>query len=196
VKKLIPCLVFVLAVGLLFSGCGKTEQPAPAPAPGAAPAPVELVVVPKVGIGELKFGMTLKEVSDLWGPPDLTKNPGYILDYYGWRGVSLGFPYEKLMIINCLNELAGDDVVSFDGTTPEGIRLGSTEDEVIAAYGEPTSIKTGTTNAWLTYDPIAARFDLRPDDQGRNTVYSMIFSQRHEPPPSDVPSEEEQEDDI
>ena len=193
-EKLISCLVLVLAVGLLSSGCGKTEQPAPAPTTEAAPVTeVELVVVPKVGIGKLKFGMTTGEVSHLWGPPHFTKNPGYALDYYLMRGVSLGYPYEKLMLINCLNELDGDEVLSFDGSTPEGIRLGSTEDELIAAYGEPTSIKRGKTNVWLTYDPIAARFDLRPDDQGRNTVYSMTFSQRHEPPPSDVPSEDEED---
>jgi hypothetical protein len=99
------------------------------------------------GLLGVRFGMHPDQVTRLLGKPsELYGHPG---QKYAWQYHSLG------LLIN-FNEL--DRVVSFTasdgggdpdgwlkpfrGVTDKGIQMGSTQDEIIQAYGAPSVIKT------------------------------------------------------
>ncbi len=193
-RKLALCGAVIVCAGLIIFGCGKEEEQVPAEeATPVAEPPVEaaeLVVAPTVGIGDVKFGMTKEDVYDLWGLPGETKNVGYRIDYYSWLGVGLGYPFDKLGQIHCLHSQDLEGLLDFAGKTAEGIRLGSSEEEVSAAYGEASGVRESGQSKVLEYAALGASFDLRPDAQGTRRVHSMKFSLPAPEEPAEEPTEE------
>lgn len=106
------------------------------------PTPEEvkkLVIKPGVGIGDVKFGMARDQIVEVLGEPDSTLH-GMYLNYasLGLQLVLVGREPDKLGLIIAnpmdFDALARND---FPGRTDQGIRIGSTREEVIAAYGQP-----------------------------------------------------------
>ena len=62
---------------------------------------------------------------------------------YSWLGLRFDFYSEQLVLYN--NTRCTEIIMEqpFDGLTEENIGLGSTRDEVIAAYGEPQRTENG-----------------------------------------------------
>lgn len=160
----------------------------------------KLMIVPKVGIGPLQFGMSEEDVLELLGTPDevitrvpqvpitdetvdvdgVKRPPGAELVVltqlrsftYTGLGVSLTFETNQgLGGITCRSQIPITSEVSFPGQTPEHISLGSTNEELIATYGEPDGIRhpDGSTkpprkeNTTWQYEKLGYVFSLDED---------------------------------
>ncbi len=117
-----------------------------------------LVVSPKTGIGPVPFGSDANSVVDFLGEPSQrrtyapTSLPGsdqhgqgfeYLI--YNSLGLEIGINSQHgITSIQCQSQKqSGPSVRSFTGQTAEGIHIGSTLSEVIAAYGDPELVRHG-----------------------------------------------------
>jgi hypothetical protein len=118
--------------------------------PGPATAAGAMDVVPGIGVGPIKFGMTMDEVQQALGKPDRTH--GKALEY-----LSLGLaviPSKRDGTVGAI--MIGDGngsylVDRFKGATKEGIRMRSTRQEIIAAYGEPENAESEAPGLEVLY---------------------------------------------
>ena len=107
--------------------------------PPSAQEAAELTIVPGVGIGKVKFGMSRKQIVAVLGEPEFTMHDEYLC--YPSKGLQLvlgGREPDKLgMIIANPSDAASATRNEFLGQTDKGIRMGSSEKQVRDAYGEP-----------------------------------------------------------
>jgi outer membrane lipoprotein-sorting protein len=132
---------------------------------------VDLVVSPESGIGSARFGMSIGQVSQALGPPELTVvEPDKLtcVHYYS-RGFDLAFRADEgLAIIRCWGEQHSDR--PFLGRTKEGIRLGMTMDELNRVYPVRVIAIAGggeKLEQAMGYDFGYFRHDERPGTQPR-----------------------------
>ena len=127
----------------------------------------ELIIEPLVGIGPVKFGMSKEEVIKHFGPPDRVLSDGTKLNYVSSRGLSFTVDSELgLQEIGCWSEgMLPSRVTTFAGKTKEGIGICASEEEIVAAYGQPdrTSIDSKGVIKNLHYDKLSAKFSLKED---------------------------------
>jgi RNA polymerase sigma factor (sigma-70 family) len=135
----------------------------PNPSPGVNTA--DWVITPKAGAGPIKFHMTAPEVEKILGHPEQIKN-GNTYEYYQ-DGIILSFNKREpkwLWGIGVLGAggsgitmvtAAGVKYMDFQGQTREGIRIGSSRADVIAALGKPTESEKAAQFESLTYRPLA-----------------------------------------
>jgi hypothetical protein len=127
----------------------------------------ELIIEPLVGIGPVKFGMSKEEVIKHFGPPDRVLSDGTKLNYVPSRGLSFTVDSELgLQEIGCWSEgMLPSRVTTFAGRTKEGIGIGASEEEIVAAYGQPDRTSTGSKGVIknLHYDKLSAKFSLKED---------------------------------
>jgi len=98
-----------------------------------------VLVEPRAAVGKVRAGMTLDQVQADLGKPD--RQTGKALEYTrlgfavlpGSNGVAAAVMCGDVTGIN------GPLVKAFTGRTKEGIGMNSTRDEVLKAFGEPTS---------------------------------------------------------
>jgi hypothetical protein len=125
----------------------------------------ELIIEPLVGIGPVKFGMSKEEVIKHFGPPDRVSTDGTKLQYVSSRGLSFTVDSELgLQEIGCWSEgMLPSRVTTFTGKTKEGIGIGASEEEIVAAYGQPDRTSTGSGGVIqnLHYDKLSAKFLLK-----------------------------------
>lgn len=101
-----------------------------------------LIMTPSVGVGEVKFGMTKDQIVGILGEPEFTLHKVYL--NYPSLGLQLvlngrgpkGRETLGLIIANPW-DAASLTRREFPGGTPEGIRIGSSVQQVHDAYGEP-----------------------------------------------------------
>jgi len=130
----------------------------------------ELIIEPLVGIGSVQFGTSKDQVIEHFGRPDKVMAEGTELNYVSSRG--LGFTIDSelgMQKIKCWS----DDwptrlpfaVTTFSGSTKEGIGMGATREQIVAAYGQPD--RTGTDSKGyfenLHYDKLRIKFTLWQD---------------------------------
>ena len=107
---------------------------------------------PGIGIGNVSFGMSREQVIDILGQPD---SPGselpLSLNYFS-RGYSLAIDRDGVARISCYSNRAMIwRARAFQGQTLEGIRIGSTRQDLEAAYGSPDQIKATNDGDTLAY---------------------------------------------
>jgi outer membrane lipoprotein-sorting protein len=114
--------------------------------------PVVLQVLPKEGIGPIKFGMTQQEVIDKIGKPDKIDQRGGAMDYLS-RGYSIMVrPKRGVVAIICYSQAAfAVKVKDFAGKTKDGIGIGSSAADIKKAYGEPDAAETEEATIRLNY---------------------------------------------
>ncbi len=101
-------------------------------------------IVPLVGLGPARFGMTKDEVVKVLGKPDREFMQGRVtfLSYYS-RGFELWFlpadhPRHGLHHASCFGQHGfAIKVREFQGKTDKGLGLGATRAEIVKAYGPP-----------------------------------------------------------
>ncbi len=124
----------------------------------------KLIIEPLVGIGPVRFGMSKDEITKHFGLPDKILGEGTKLNYVASRGLSFTVPAELgLQEISCWSEgMLPSGVTTFAGRTKEGIAIGATREEIIAAYGQPDRTSTDSKGVIqnLHYDKLRARFSL------------------------------------
>ena len=100
----------------------------------------KLVITLGEGMGRAKFGMTKDEVANALGEPDEKKEiRGGSMWTYDSRGFHLTFDQldaGHLVSIACHMERRYRSA-EFTGATAEGIGIGSSQEDVLRAYGEP-----------------------------------------------------------
>ncbi|MFB0524513.1 MAG: hypothetical protein ACETVZ_03165 [Phycisphaerae bacterium] len=157
IRREIALFSLVTLCLLALAGCGRKE--------GKDEPRDTLIIEPLAGIGSVKFGMSKDEVIEHFGWPDRTY-PGdkTKLSYVASRGLTFAVDAELgLEEIGCWSEgMLPSRVTTFAGRTKEGIGIGATREEIVAAYGQPdrttSDAKEVTQN--LHYDKLQAKFSL------------------------------------
>ena len=107
--------------------------------PLSAEEAAKLVIEPGIGVGKVKFGMTREELVEIMGEPEIDQFGSYLscpslgIQY----NLSGGLPDQIGNIILNPGGAANAHRNEFPGKTVEGIGIGSTPEEVIAAWGKP-----------------------------------------------------------
>jgi hypothetical protein len=157
-KMLGRSAALVGVVCLLASGCGNQDQ-AESQHIGVPDDPV--VIDPGVCVGKVRYGMTLAEVrSELGEPQRTTPNA---LEY-----TRLGFAVMpgadgRVQVVMCgdVMGMSGPLVKKFRAKTKEGIGLGSTRDELVRTYGDPSrDEKFLGARESMKYDALGITFSL------------------------------------
>jgi len=136
-----------------------------------------LIIEPLVGIGSAQFGMTRDQIIEYFGQPDqVFEGKVTKLNYVPSRGLNFAVDSESgLQEIGCWSEgMLPSRVTTFAGKTKEGIKIGASEEEIVAAYGRPDSTSTASSPIGaiqnLHYDKLRTRFSLK-----ENKLMSMVF---------------------
>lgn len=134
-------------------------EPQDAPSPPISNA--DWIIEPKVGIGPIKFGMTVVEVEQILGKPvQIAHKNTY--EYYQ-DGIILSFGGRApprvfgMSVIgtgktgNLTVSAAGVSYLDFAGATKGGIRIGSDRAAVLQVLGQPTAPTGDAGDEFLTY---------------------------------------------
>lgn len=91
-------------------------------------------IVPGQGVGPVHIGMSVEALKELWGEPNSIRD-SFVHNYWD-HGVEL-MVSDKVEQIICVYGRMRPGFKTFAGKTAGGAGIGSTEDEIIAAMGEP-----------------------------------------------------------
>lgn len=160
-RKIFLVLSIFVFVGLFCIGCTKTPDEVPQDAGGESQnreaktdqvsevSSEDLLIRPGIGVGKIKLGMTIQQMKDILGKPDIAATG--ISYMYRDLGIEI-VAKDKVTIsaIVCGNPSgkshpivkAMEKVCKFK--TIEGIGIGSTADEVLKVFGEPTKRSNDT----------------------------------------------------
>ena len=162
---------WALAVfALLFceAGCSdKSEQASSGTNP-------PIVIEPHASVGKVRAGMKLEQVIAELGKPE--RKTANALEYTKLGLAVLPGSNGVVQVVMCgdVTGINGPLVKAFTGRTKEGTGMNSTREEVIKAYGEPTSSEKfiGGIES-LQYAPLGITFTLE-----RGRVHHMIVRLR------------------
>ncbi|MHC4061341.1 MAG: hypothetical protein ACYSUC_11235 [Planctomycetota bacterium] len=141
----------------------KTNDVTPPPPP---PVTVDdqLQPIPGVGLGKVKFGMAKEQVTALLGEPDRIEAGGMALYYLRSKGLQILIdPGRGVRAIDCWSKdypNAPHEMTTFAGKTEEGIGIGATREQIVAAYGEPDRTDTRPPFETLRYTKLRTHFVL------------------------------------
>jgi hypothetical protein len=170
-------IVFVLMVAV--SGCKSKDDTAnkskaTATSTAAASQPADAYVIePNVGMGSVRFTMTMKEARQILGKPDRKIGGAY---EYTSKGFSILRGKDgKVASITC-GDMAGADAPAVKACvcrTSKNIGMGSTEKDIVAAYGPSNSAPQSNTSTVkiLAYPSLHAMFTLKD-----GKVVHMLFT--------------------
>jgi hypothetical protein len=123
-----------------------------------------LLVVPLVGLGPVRFGMSKDQVILHLGEPDRMEAGGMMIQYVKSKGISLMLdPARGVRSIDCWSTdhpHALPGMTSFAGKTTEGIAMGAGREQIVAAYGEPAKTVPRGNLEVLSYDKLGVEFML------------------------------------
>ncbi len=144
-------IIIIMTMGLLCIGCAdKDERDGEVSQQQDATA---AAIQPGVGVGEVKFGMTLEDMKDVLGKPDIDATG--ISYVYADRGIEVVLRDDKVYCIYCVDHIPNaPDVKACAYQTAQGIGIGSSESDIIAAYQEPSKRSPGA----LMYPQLGLRF--------------------------------------
>jgi len=125
-----------------------------------------MIIEPGVGIGKVTFGMKSKEVQNILGKPD---SEGTDSLAYDKLGLSIYIFKGWVKGVTCRGISGDPDVKPCTARTSKDIGIGSTRDQIIEAYGEPTSDERNI----LKYESIGATFMVSED----GVTETMLFKQ-------------------
>ncbi len=148
-------IVLCLAV---LPGCGKKA--------GEEESPDKLVLEPSVGIGPVKFGMSKAEIIEHFGQPDkIIEGPLTKINYVSSQGLIFNVDAKLgLQEIGCWSEgMLPSGVSTFAGSTTDGIGMGSSQEDITAAYGQPDRTSTNTAGGFqiIHYDTLGTKFWIK-----------------------------------
>ncbi len=162
-------LCAIVLFGLLCQGCAKNDEPndveemettAQTVDTDTTDSPESTVshIQPGIGVGRVRFGMSFSELKDVLGTPDFDVRG--TVHVYSDLGIQILLRDDKVISVYCLQNYP--DVPEFkpcEYQTAEGIGIGSTESDVLAAYNEPSKRSDGR----LTYYELGLVLDLAND---------------------------------
>jgi len=123
------------------SGTVVPPETAPTPPPTVEH---EMQVVPLIGVGPVKFGMSGAQVVDVLGQPERTAGRGRVLYYLTSTGVRFSIDTRRgVQFIECWSAQhprSSPGMVTFSGKTEKGIGMGASREEIVTAYGDPERV--------------------------------------------------------
>ena len=139
----------LLTAILTATGCSK-QNPATASNPGSPEVKTTSpdLIEPNAGVGKLRKGMNKQQVEAAIGKPEKIDSSGAWWTYSN-RYMTLFFDDSGVIkSIDCSSPFAG--------ATKEGIRIGSTRAELVAAYGNPTGMDAASMESayMVVYQPL------------------------------------------
>ena len=152
-KKILLVLSIFVFVGFFCIGCKKTPNEVPQDTEGGSNQPAEeasedLVIRPGIGVGKIKFGMTVKQMKDILGKPDVAATGiSYMYTALGIEIVAKDTVTISAILCGNPNRQSLPIVKAMEKAckfkTADGIGIGSTEDQVLKAFGQPTKRSNG-----------------------------------------------------
>jgi len=121
------------------------------------------VVEPLVGIDKVRFGMTVEQMKEILGEPQSSR--GILQEYRDFGFAIMALRNNTVTMIACGDRRRPDSplVKKCSVRTSKGIGMGSSEEDVISAYGQPSSTQQlpGQGNAVMfRYDQLSSEFLL------------------------------------
>jgi len=150
--------LFSLILYSILVGCRKkSEEP--------------MKIEPGVGIGKVKFGMRSKEVRNILGKPDFEMRGAQTTEclVYNKLGLNISIFKDGVDTITCIGVSGDPDVKPCTARTSRDIGIGSTREQIIEAYGEPTSDERNI----IKYGSIRTTFMVSED----GVTETMLFKQ-------------------
>jgi outer membrane protein assembly factor BamE (lipoprotein component of BamABCDE complex) len=147
-KKILLVLSIFVFVGFFCVGCKKTPnevlQDTEAESnQGAKEVSEDLVIRPGIGVGKIKFGMTVKQMKDILGKPDVAATG--ISYMYSELGIEIvAKDTVTISTIYCGNPHGKTEPIikamekACKFKTAEGLGIGSTESQIVKLFGEPS----------------------------------------------------------
>ena len=122
----------VVAAILITTGCSKQKPPTESkPAAPEVKTKPPVLIEPNAGVDKVQKGMNKEQVEAAIGKPEKINSKWW---FYLHRGMIVAFGDNGVMFnIKCTSPFAG--------VTKEGIGIGSTRAELLAAYGNPSQEK-------------------------------------------------------
>lgn len=148
-KKVLIVPILLMCASFFFIGCKKAQKEVlkdsnTAVSKAKESSSINLLIQPGIGVGKIKFGMTIKQMKDLLGKPDVEATGiSYLYSSLGIEIIAMDHVnIDKIVCGNPENKSdpqikALEQTCKF--TTTEGIGIGSTEAQIIQAFGQPTS---------------------------------------------------------
>lgn len=129
-------------------------------------------VIAGVGVGAVKLGMGPDSVVSSWGKPSVQDKTA--LKYYK-RGVEVALASNAVRLLACHQEGATPEPYkTFAGATAQGVKIGSTEEELVSKMGKPDrEIAADGANARTVSYNAGVQFVMRPTPGGQPTVSQM-----------------------
>ena len=111
-----------------------------------------MVIAPGTGVGSIQFGMTAEDAKRVLGPPD--PSGGTVLQYSA-LGIAImtgiGSGTVDAIFLGDPTKVAWTH--AFKGRSKEGIGMGSSLEQIVAAYGQPASTTSSPGGAvTVAYD--------------------------------------------
>ena len=168
------CLCAMVLLGLLCQGCAQRDEPSDAEDTETTAHTVDSEtqemadgsIQPGIGVGKVKFGMSVSELEDSLGKPDSDATGfSYV---YADLGIEVVLKDDRVFNIFCVQQIPDNpEVKACEYQTAEGIGIGSTESNIITAYNEPTERRNG---GYLIYKDLGLGFKLENDHVQRIIV--------------------------
>lgn len=169
---------------VLIMGCQKSQPPEPIDLQDAGTKSTDttqcsgdvsdasLVIIPGQGVGELRFGMSQSQVEEILGKPERTMAG---TNEYLSKGMAV-LPSKA----SAVGAIMFGDMNNPDSPlgkackyrTDKDIGMGSTLDDLVEAYGAPSSVKPMGQAKMVSYQLLGATFTLQNDK-----VIHMTFKQ-------------------
>ena len=145
----------------------QTKNPNTTNAESSVATDNSLLITPGASVGKVKAGMTEDDVITTLGEPE--RKQGEVLIYDKRFGFSVVCSRQKIVgAVFC------GGGVDFKGHTKEGIGIDSSRDDLIKAFGQPTSAKPWATDQeQLEYKPLGLTFVLQ-----KGKIFHIIVNLR------------------
>jgi hypothetical protein len=149
---------------LFIGGCSKKPH---------LSSSASIVIQPGVSFGSVRNNATMQDVINALGEPD-ERNERQ-LKYFN-LGLLIDIKSNVVHIISCVGVDAKDSPFkTFAGHTPDGIGIGSSKEDIVRAYGEPTAVESDPKTPdieVLRYKSLGLFFMLR---DGKVLGMAVIF---------------------
>lgn len=153
----------------------------PSPSPGPAAAEEAFLITPGQGVGRLRLGMRLQDVTAILGPPMGTETNADGISTFRWyappSNSGIGVRTTRAGVVYAVHVLNEPSYATF-----ERLRVGSTEDEIRRVLGEPTRINLDENRGdkFLEYHALGINFTINLDSQYsfHNAAYEISVYQK------------------
>lgn len=159
-------LCSIVIFGLFCHGCAKKDVPNDSEEAETTLEEVDsdnqetvfASILPGIGVGKVRFGMSFTELKDVLGKPDFDVK-GFA-HAYSDLGIQVLIRDDIVISVICRQHFPNaPEFKSCEYQTAEGIGIGSTESDILAAYNEPSRRRNGR----LTYRELGLVFELVND---------------------------------